>query len=107
MVIIVDDNVYFSLQAVASNIPQPSSFVSAGHLEVNDLSIPPCDIQVDILNLREVYDKIQKKIPVSEQHITDGVVNMVVRTTGQVQMIRVFVQRSPEAAEKVNSKLGV
>ena len=72
------------------------------------LSGQPPDIQVQLHDLKDLYDKVQKKLlPTSEQRIAKGTVNGVARTTGQVKTIRAFVQRTPEAAEKVSERICV
>lgn len=77
----------------------------------------PPDIQVEITDLKEVYDKFQikkvltseeaKKSSTSEQRIAQGKVNGVVWTSGQIETITAFVQRTPEAAEKVHDTIGL
>ncbi|XP_068741308.1 uncharacterized protein [Montipora capricornis] len=66
-------------------------------------------IQVTIHDLKDVYDKFQwKRAPCSEQRIAEGKVNAVAWTTaGQIQEIRAFVQRTPEAADKASDRLQV
>lgn len=72
-----------------------------------ELGQPP-DILVQLHDLKDLYDKVQKKLlPTSEQRIAKGTVNGVARTTGQVKTIRAFVQRTPEAAEKVSERICV
>lgn len=66
------------------------------------------EIQVQIHDLRDVYDKYQfKKLPSSEQRIAQGKVKGVAWTIGQVEKIRAFVQRTPEATKKVSQRLHV
>lgn len=74
-------------------------------------------IQVEIKDLKDVYEKVQfkkvltseevKKCSTSEQRIVQGKVNGVVWTTGQIKMITAFVQRTREAAEKVHDTKGL
>lgn len=63
-------------------------------------------IQVEIQDLKDVYDKVQIKKSPSEQRIVQGKVNGVAWTTGQIKNITAFVQRTPEAAEQVNDTIG-
>lgn len=65
-------------------------------------------IQVAILDLKDVYDKFQRKGSSSEQRIANGRVTGVAWTTiHQVEKIEAFVQRTPEAANKVGARLYV
>ncbi|XP_067056496.1 uncharacterized protein [Acropora muricata] len=65
-------------------------------------------IQVAILDLKDVYDKFQRKGSSSEQRIANGRVTGVAWTTiHQVEKIEAFVQRTPEAANKVSERLYV
>ena len=65
-------------------------------------------IQVAILDLKDVYDKFQRKGSSSEQRIANGRVTGVAWTTiHQVEKIEAFVQRTPEAANKVGERLYV
>lgn len=76
----------------------------------------PPDIQVEI-DLEDVYDKVQikkviraeevKKCSTSEQRIVEGKVNGVVWTSGQIKKITAFVQRTREAAERVQDTKGL
>ena len=55
-----------------------------------------------------MYDKVQiKKLPTSEQRISQGKINGVAWTTSQVKKIRVFVQRTPDATEKVSERINI
>lgn len=54
-----------------------------------------------------MYDKVQKKVAhTSEQRIEKGWVNGVAWSTGQIKSITVIVQRTPEAAARVNDTVG-
>ena len=65
------------------------------------------DIQIDLLDLKDVYYKVQtNKLPTSEQRIAQGMVNGIVWTTGQIKNITAFVQRTPEAAKNVEDTIG-
>ncbi|XP_020603152.1 uncharacterized protein LOC110042142 isoform X1 [Orbicella faveolata] len=82
------------------------------HVTVQD----PPDIQVEITDLKDVYDKFQikkvltseeaEKSSTSEQRIAQGKVSGVVWTSGQIETITAFVQRTPEAAEKAHDTIG-
>ena len=77
----------------------------------------PPDIQVEIKDLKDVYDKVQikrvltteevKKCSTSEQRIAQGKINGVVWTSGQIKKIMAFVQRTRKAAEKVHDTIGL
>lgn len=65
------------------------------------------DIQVKLSDLKDIYDKVQKKVAhTSEQRIEKGWVNGVAWSTGQIKSITVIVQRTPEAAARVNDTVG-
>lgn len=65
------------------------------------------DIQVELFDLKDIYEKVQKKVShTSEQRIEKGWVNGVAWSTGQIKSITVIVQRTPEAAAKVNDTVG-
>jgi len=67
--------------------------------------------------LKDVYDKVQikrvltseehKKSVTSEQRIEQGKINGVVWTSGQIKKITAVVQRTQEAAEKVQDTIGL
>ncbi|KAK3739028.1 hypothetical protein QZH41_010489 [Actinostola sp. cb2023] len=64
-------------------------------------------IEVHVLDLKDIYDKVQKKTAHgSEQHVSNGVVNIEITTTAQVSKIVVFVRRCERAAEKTNDTIG-
>lgn len=93
--------------AYATNAPADSQLLLPDHLEYPLSFNHQPDIQVEIQDLKDVYDKVQiKKVPTSEQRIAQGKVNGVAWTTGQIKNITVFVQRTPEAAEKANDTIG-
>ncbi|EDO31184.1 predicted protein [Nematostella vectensis] len=76
-----------------------------------DVFDPPSQVpeaSVEVKDLKEVYDKTQKKTTAtgSEQRIADGVVHMVVKASAQLRSIRVFVRRVEEAAQKTNDTIG-
>jgi len=81
------------------------------------ISIQAPDIQVEIKDLKDVYDKVQikkkltteeaNKSTTSEQRIAQGKVNGVVWTSGQIKGITVFVQRTHEAAARVHDTIGL
>lgn len=76
------------------------------HVHMDPLLPGKPHIQIKLHDLKDVYDKIQhKKQPSSEQRIAQGKVNGVAWTTCQVEKIRAFVQRTPEAAQKVSKRL--
>lgn len=69
---------------------------------------PPLpDIRVELFDLKDVYDKVQTKVPrISEQRIAKGWVNGVAWSAGQINSITVLVRRTPEAAARVNDTVG-
>ena len=70
-------------------------------------TLPPCNVVVQITDLKDIYDKNQKKtLTGSEQRIVDSKVNMILSTSEQVRCVKVFVQRCPEAATKTNDTIG-
>jgi len=63
---------------------------------------------LNVLNLKEIYDKVQKKTTNgSEQRIAHGVVNIEIKTTAQVSKVAVYVRRCATAAEKTNDTIGM
>lgn len=83
----------------------PDQFQHSLPFTINSPESP--EIQVEIQDLKDVYDKVQiKKVPASEQRIAQGKINGVAWTTGQIKSITAFVQRTPEAAEKANDTVG-
>jgi cob(I)alamin adenosyltransferase len=72
-----------------------------------ELCVEP-DAHVEVLDLKDVYDKVQKKtVEGSEQRIANGVINMAVSATAQVSAVRVFVRRCEKAAAKTSDKIGI
>ena len=68
-----------------------------------DFPQPSPDIHVVFTNLKDVYNKYQKKAAGgSEQRIEDAKVVMTATATGQISQIRVFVQRYSEAGKPKN-----
>lgn len=60
-----------------------------------------------MLDLKDIYDKVQKKtVEGSEQRVANGVVTMVATATAQISAIRVFVRRNEKAAMKTNDRIG-
>lgn len=75
--------------------------------EVNPRSLSPHHVVVQITDLKEIYDKNQKKtLTGSEQRIVDSKVNMIVSASTQIKNIKIYVQRCPEAASKTNDTIG-
>jgi len=63
---------------------------------------------IEIVNPKEEYDKIQKKHgpkgKISEQRISNGQVEMRIKSHLQLSQLEVYVQREPEADKKLKSK---
>ena len=56
------------------------------------------DAEVILKNLKDVYDKNQKKtLTGSEQRITNSRIDMVATATAEIRGLKVYVQRCPES----------
>lgn len=67
----------------------------------------PCEAEVKVLDLKEVYNKDQKKtLTGSEQRIVGSRVQMLATTTKQFVSVRVYVERSHEAIKKTHDTIG-
>jgi hypothetical protein len=81
----------------------PSSVIAELRLFGSDNS----EINVEFLNLRNVYEKAQSRINrQSRQRILKGKVDMVVTFDAQIQDIGVTVERIPEAKTLSGDKCG-
>ncbi|XP_031553759.1 uncharacterized protein LOC116290795 [Actinia tenebrosa] len=77
--------------------------------KIEDLSLYTVepDVQFEVFDLKDIYDKVQKKTAEgSEQRIANGVVNMAATATAQISAVRVFVRRNEKAALKTNDRIG-
>ena len=65
------------------------------------------DAEVVLKNLKDVYDKNQKKtLTGSEQRITYARIDMVATATAEIRRIKVYVQRCPESIRKTGDNIG-
>ena len=69
--------------------------------------VPGVDVEVQIWNLRDVYDKRTKKTPNGfEYRLEHTNVTIDARASIQLQSLQVYVQRCPEAAIKTHDTIG-
>ena len=71
------------------------------------LGVHHIDAEVIPKNLKEIYDKNQRKtLTGSEQRISKARIDMVATATAEIRRIKVYVQRCPESTRKTGDSVG-
>ena len=69
--------------------------------------VPKVEVEVQIIDLKEVYDKKTKKtLEGLEYRLDDSEVTVVVQASETITSVRAFTQRCPEAAMRTHDTIG-
>ena len=69
--------------------------------------VPEVEVEVQIIDLKEVYDKKTKKtLEGLEYRLDDSEVTVVVQASETITSVRAFTQRCPEAAMRTHDTIG-
>ena len=69
--------------------------------------VPEVKVEVQIIDLKEVYDKKTKKtLEGLEYRLDDSEVTVVVQASETITSVRAFTQRCPEAAMRTHDTIG-
>ena len=82
-----------------------------GNMEANLAAtvtkVPKVEVEVQIIDLKEVYDKKTKKtLEGLEYRLDDSEVTVVVQASETITSVRAFTQRCPEAAMRTHDTIG-
>ena len=82
-----------------------------GNMEANLVAtvtkVPKVEVEVQIMDLKEVYDKKTKKtLEGLEYRLDDSEVTVVVQASETITSVRAFTQRCPEAAMRTHDTIG-
>ena len=75
----------------------------------NTTSIPADDIEVQIMDLKECYEKRRKRRTVKgpvEDHLADSKVTVMIQASEEISNVRAFTQRCPDAARRTHDTIG-
>ena len=94
----------FASDCSADSCAQPAHCPTT---ETRSESAGGVDVEVQICNLRDLYDKKTKKTPNGfEYRLENTRVTIIARASVQLQSLQVFVRRCPDAAIKTHDTIG-